>query len=104
MKKSLSILLALLLVFSFALTGCKPAETPTAAPENMEVIPTPAPKNGRSILNSSPESTMEVIPTPAPRQVTSTGITQTSYIDPTNVAVGPVPGERSEKTFLKLKK
>ncbi|MDO4857731.1 MAG: TolC family protein [Thermoguttaceae bacterium] len=78
--------------------------TPTAAPENMEVIPTPAPKNGRSILNSSPESTMEVIPTPAPRQVTSTGITQTSYIDPTNVAVGPVPGERSEKTFLKLKK
>ena len=68
------------------------------------MIPTPAPKNGRSILNTAPESSMEVIPTPTPRQVTSTGITQTSYIDPTNVAVGPVPGERSEKVYLKLKK
>ena len=69
----------------------------------LEVIPTPAP-NGQSILSPAPAASMEVIPTPAPRQVTSTGITQTSYIDPTNVAVGPVPGEVGSKTFLKLKK
>lgn len=74
-------------------------------PAILETAPTSAPKtNGQSILNSAPESNLEVVPAPSPRQISSTGVTQTSYIDPTNVAVGPVPGEASEKTFLKLKK
>ncbi len=80
----------------------------------LEVVPTPAPNNasaiqsatpvptGSSILNTAPAQSMEVIPTPSPRQIS--GVMQTSYVNPTNAATSePVPGEISNKTFLKLR-
>ncbi len=73
----------------------------------LQSVPTPAvtAPQGKSIIDTNlPTAPLEVVPTPAPRQISDTSVTQTSFIDPTSVTIGAVPGETTGRTYMQLSK